>query len=119
MTRSTWRRIWPSTCSSSWTVSTPSTRTSRRCRGCRVTFSPSSAAQAVISPAAGRLGYTEADLRRLQEMAGGGPLAGPEDVRRVVDNYQYLDDWRANYRIQSVRSSLRSTRITCIDAAIL
>jgi hypothetical protein len=73
----------------------------------------------VISPAAGRLGYTEADLRRLQEMAGGGPLAGPEDVRRVVDNYQYLDDWRANYRIQSVRSSLRSTRITCIDAAIL
>ena len=73
----------------------------------------------MISPAAGRLGYTEADLRRLQEMAGGGPLAGPEDVRRVVDNYQYLDDWRANYRIQSVRSSLRSTRITCIDAAIL
>lgn len=73
----------------------------------------------MIGPAAGRLGYTEDDLRRLQEMAGDGPLAGPEDVRRVVDNYQYLDEWRANYRIQSVRSSLRSTRITCIDAAIL
>ncbi len=72
-----------------------------------------------MSPAVESLGYTEADLTRLAEMAGGGPLAGPADIRRVIDNYQYLDDWRANYRIQSVRSSLHSSRITCIDAAIL
>jgi hypothetical protein len=64
-------------------------------------------------------GYTEADLRRLREVAGGAPLEKPEDIRRVVDHYAYLDDWRANYRIQSVRSSLHNTRITCIDAAIL
>jgi hypothetical protein len=66
-----------------------------------------------------RLGYTEADLRRLNELAMGAPFERPEDIRRVIDGYQYLDDWRANYRIQSVRSSLQSERITCIDAAIL
>jgi hypothetical protein len=64
-------------------------------------------------------GYTEADLRRLREVAGEAPLERPEDIRRVIDSYAYLDDWRANYRIQSVRSSLHNTRITCIDAAIL
>jgi hypothetical protein len=73
----------------------------------------------LFSPAVERLGYTEADVARLVAMAGGGALAAPEDIRRVIDNYQYLDDWRANYKIQSVRSSLHSSRITCIDAAIL
>jgi hypothetical protein len=66
-----------------------------------------------------KLGYSESDLARLREMAGSDPLEHPEDIRRVIDNYQYLDDWRANYRIQSVRSSLQNSRITCIDAAIL
>ncbi len=70
-------------------------------------------------PTVGPLGYTDADLRHLHEIAGGGPLATPEDVRRVIDNYGYLEDWRVNYRIRSVRSSLQSSRITCIDAAIL
>ena len=65
------------------------------------------------------LGYSESDLRRLREMASGGSLDSPSDIRRVIDNYKYLDDWRANYRIQSVRSSLRAPRITCIDGAIL
>ena len=65
------------------------------------------------------LGYTEADLDRLIEVSGGGPLSSPDDVRRIIDGYRYLDDWRADYRIQSVRSSLHSSRITCIDAAIL
>lgn len=64
-------------------------------------------------------GYTEVDLQRLREVAGEAPLDKPEDIRRVIDHYAYLDDWRANYRIQSVRSSLHNTRITCIDAAIL
>jgi hypothetical protein len=64
-------------------------------------------------------GYTEADLRRLREVAGEAQLEKPEDIRRVIDSYAYLDDWRANYRIQSVRSSLHNSRITCIDAAIL
>jgi hypothetical protein len=65
-----------------------------------------------------RFGYTEADLRRLAEIAG-GPFEAPEDIRRVIDYYRYLDDWRANYRIQSVRSSLHAGKITCIDAAVL
>lgn len=64
-------------------------------------------------------GYTEADLRRVLEISGGAPLTGPGDIRRVIDNYKYLDDWRANYRIQSVRSSLHNSTITCIDGAIL
>jgi hypothetical protein len=83
-----------------------------------VTSSPNSAG-ALVEPAGASLGYTEADLNRLLEVARGGPLSSPEDVRRIVDGYQYLDDWRANYQIQSVRSSLHSSRITCIDAAIL
>jgi hypothetical protein len=83
-----------------------------------VTSSPNRAG-ALIEQAAARLGYSEADLDRLVEVAGGGPLSSPEDVRRIIDGYQYLEDWRANYRIQSVRSSLHSSRITCIDAAIL
>jgi hypothetical protein len=65
------------------------------------------------------LGYTEADLDRLRLRAGGTPIETPEGIRRVIDNFEYLDDWRANYRIQSVRSSLHSNRITCIDSAIL
>jgi len=65
------------------------------------------------------LGYTEDDLRRLAEMSGGAAIGKPEDIRRVIDNYKYLDDWRANYRIQSVRSSLHNSTITCIDGAIL
>ena len=52
-------------------------------------------------------------------MSGPAPLEKPGDIRRVIDNYAYMDDWRANYRIQSVHSSLQNTRITCIDAAIL
>lgn len=70
-------------------------------------------------PTLGELGYSENDLRRLHQMAGRDRFDAPQDVRRIIDNYDYLDDWRANYRIQSVRSSLQSSRITCIDAAIL
>jgi hypothetical protein len=64
------------------------------------------------------LGYTEADLDRVRAMSG-GPFETPTDIARVIDNFKYLDDWRANYRIQSVRSSLHSSHITCIDGAIL
>jgi hypothetical protein len=66
-----------------------------------------------------KLGYTDADMRRLHQMAGGVAFQTPLDIRRVIDNFNYLDDWRANYRIQSVRSSLHADRITCIDGAIL
>jgi hypothetical protein len=66
-----------------------------------------------------RLGYDEADMRRLFERAGGAPIEKPIDIRRVLDNTLYLDDWRANYRIQSVRSSIHAERITCIDGAVL
>ena len=62
-------------------------------------------------------GYHEADLQRLREL-GCGALAGPEDLKRVVDQYDYLDDWRSNYQIRSVQASLHSARITCIDAAV-
>jgi hypothetical protein len=73
----------------------------------------------VIAVELPRLGYSEEDLRKLSELAAGQPIDRPEDLRRIIDGFQYLDDWRANYRIQSVRSSLHSPRITCIDAAIL
>jgi len=63
-------------------------------------------------------GYSPDDLRRLSEILGGG-FVEPEDIRRVLDEYGYLAEWKEHYAIQSVRSSLRNSRITCIDAAIL
>jgi len=62
--------------------------------------------------------YGEADFRRIRELAG-GPFEVPEDLRRVLDGIGYLEDWRSAYRVQSVRASLHSQRITCIDTAIL
>lgn len=63
-------------------------------------------------------GYEEADRQRALALAG-GPLTEPEDLRRIIDRLEYQDDWRAHYAIKSVRASLHSERITCIDAAIL
>jgi hypothetical protein len=62
--------------------------------------------------------YDARDLRRIESLAG-GPLLQPEDIRRVIDKIDYLDDWRSNYEIKSVKTSLHSPKITCIDAAIL
>ncbi len=64
-----------------------------------------------------RLGYTDADLARLAQL-NGQPFTDVHDIRRVLDRFGYFDDWRNSYSIQSVRSSLHNTRITCIDAAI-
>jgi hypothetical protein len=69
-------------------------------------------------PALLRLGYTQRDLERAIELAG-GRFEHPEDVRRIIDSFGYLADWRANYLIRSVQASLHSDRITCIDSAIL
>jgi hypothetical protein len=68
--------------------------------------------------AAGRLGYSAADLRRIAELSD-GPLRAPGDLRRVIDRFDYLHDWRSDYRIRSVKRSLHGRKITCIDAAIL
>jgi hypothetical protein len=65
------------------------------------------------------LGYSEGDLRRLREASSVEAIEAPTDIRRILDGYDYLDDWRTDYRIQSVRSSLNAPRITCIDGAIL
>jgi hypothetical protein len=64
------------------------------------------------------LGYTDSDLERIRELAG-GTIERAKDVERIVDSLGYLADWRSDYKIQSVRSSLQSGVITCIDAAIL
>ncbi len=74
--------------------------------------------------ALGRLGYDEDDLRRLGGLAhlgaiAGAPLDGPEGIRAIVSSLPYFDDWRTRYVVQSVRSSLASQVVTCIDAAIL
>jgi len=74
----------------------------------------------VSSLAHATLGYSDSDLLRLTEMmSGGDPITSPHEIRRILDKYAYLDDWRTDYRIQSVRSSLNNTHITCIDGAIL
>jgi hypothetical protein len=62
-------------------------------------------------------GYDERDFARLREL-GCGLFESPGQIRSVVDQKDYLDDWRTNYVIQSVRSSIHARRITCIDSAI-
>src|SRR5262249_29513446 len=57
------------------------------------------------TPALLRLGYTRSDLERAVERAG-GRFEHPDDVRCVIDSFGYLEDWRANYQIRSVRASL-------------
>lgn len=64
------------------------------------------------------LSYTADDLRRLREVSA-GEVRGPEGIRRIIDGYGYLAEWKQNYRIRSVRSGLFSDKITCIDAAVL
>lgn len=64
------------------------------------------------------LGWGANDMRRLREIAPGG-FEEPEDIRRVIDWFGYLAEWRTHYQIRSARSSLHSRRITCIDSAIL
>ncbi len=63
------------------------------------------------------LGYDEADIRRLR-MLGCDRLDGPDEIAAVVDRYGYHAEWRSDYQIRSVRGSLHSTHITCIDAAV-
>ena len=67
---------------------------------------------------AAALGYSAKDLDRLRALAPGG-LQGPGDIARIIDSFGYLSEWKENYKIQSVRSSLHSEKITCIDSAVL
>jgi len=71
-----------------------------------------------VANASPPLGWDPEDLRRLREIAP-GELEEPEDIRRVIDAFGYLAEWRDRYEIRSARSSLHSSRITCIDSAIL
>jgi hypothetical protein len=61
--------------------------------------------------------YQDADLERVKALAG--RVERPDDLRRVLDALDYDDQWRGHYAIKSVRASLHSQRITCVDAAIL
>lgn len=63
------------------------------------------------------LGYDEADFERLREL-GAATMESPHEIRSIVDQYGYLDEWKLNYQIRSVRGSLHSKRITCIDSAV-
>jgi long-chain acyl-CoA synthetase len=65
-----------------------------------------------------RLGYDADDLRALRQKDDKG-LRVVGDIRRIIDRFGYLAEWRDDYRIRSVRASLRADRITCIDAAVL
>lgn len=64
------------------------------------------------------LGWKAEDWRRLRAIAPDG-FTEPEDIRRVLDWFGYLAEWRTQYAIRSARASLHGERITCIDAAVL
>ena len=107
---------------SSWTASTRFyAQLPDRAARCPAISSPSSAApdpcRAARSPASATARPISA---RLREMAGGGPLESPEDIRRVIDGFGYLDDWRSELpHPVGALVAARARRITCIDAAIL
>ena len=61
--------------------------------------------------------FNEDDYLRLRQIAP-DEMFEPEDIGRMIDQYGYLSDWKTDYKIQSVRSSLRSEKITCMDSAI-
>lgn len=63
------------------------------------------------------LGYDDADVRRLHAL-GCTRLASPDAIATIVDGYGYHAEWRSDYQIRSVRSSLHAERITCIDSAV-
>jgi hypothetical protein len=65
-----------------------------------------------------RVGYDAEDLRFLRQRDDKG-LRIVGDIRRILDRFGYLHEWRQDYQIRSVRASLRADRITCIDAAVL
>ncbi|MGZ3686940.1 MAG: hypothetical protein ACXWP5_07260 [Bdellovibrionota bacterium] len=67
---------------------------------------------------ASALGYSTLDLERLRALAPGG-IETPSDIGRVIDSFGYLAEWKEDYKIRSVRSSLHSDKITCIDSAVL
>jgi hypothetical protein len=62
--------------------------------------------------------YTAEDLQRIREVSP-GKIERPEDIGRILDSYGYLAEWKKDYKIQSVRSALHSSKITCIDSAVL
>ena len=64
------------------------------------------------------LGYQPKDLERLKALMP-QDFRSPEDIGRIIDSYSYLGEWRDDYKIQSVRSALHASRITCVDAAVL
>jgi hypothetical protein len=64
------------------------------------------------------LGYDEADFQRLRELGFGLAEGDPEVIKSIIDQYGYLDEWKDNYQIRSVRGSLHARRITCIDSAV-
>jgi hypothetical protein len=72
----------------------------------------------LVPPWLARIGYQAADLRFLSERSG-GRFDSVDDIRGVLDSFGYLTEWQTSYRVQSVRRCLRSTQITCIDAAVL
>ncbi len=45
-------------------------------------------------------------------------LSTPEEIGKVIDQFGYHSEWRRDYKIQSVRSSLHSQNITCMDSAV-
>ncbi len=62
--------------------------------------------------------YAPEDLARLKELAP-HPLTHPAQIGAIIDAFGYQADWKDDYQIQSVHSSLHSPKITCIDAAVL
>jgi hypothetical protein len=62
--------------------------------------------------------YTESELGKIKALAG-QEIKSPKNIEQIIDGMGYLADWRTDYKIQSVRSSLESGIITCVDAAIL
>ena len=69
-------------------------------------------------PLSGKPSDSKKYLERLKVISP-TPITQVADIAKVIDFFGYLGEWKVDYKIRSVQSSLQSEKITCVEAAII
>lgn len=65
-----------------------------------------------------RIGYSDDCIERVRILSD-GHFSVPDDVARIVDKYDYNNDWQDNYFVASVAEILRKDTIMCVEGMVL